>query len=315
VSRLVITRGYPGSGKSTIARKVVEQTERTARVNRDDLRFNMFGKFGGLTRQQEEAVTTAQHAAAAALLADGWDVIADDTNLKAKVSRKWADLAHAGGHDFEVIDVTTDADECVRRDTRRAVRGLQSLDPLPEVRKGVGESVIRDFARRFPQPWAPVKASEGRETPKVLPYVPNSQLPKAILMDLDGTAALRGDRDPYDGERVGEDKPNQFVIDMAVAYAEAHDAEIIAMSGRMAKGNCRRLTNDWLDEHVGDAVTELYMRPDGDTRRDDIVKAELFDKHVRRYFNVLGVLDDRDQVVKMWRAMGLTCLQVAPGDF
>jgi hypothetical protein len=36
---------------------------------------------------------------------------------------------------------------------------------------------------------------------------------------------------------------------------------------------------------------------------------------VRDNFDVQFVLDDRDQVVEMWRAMGLTCLQVAPGNF
>ena len=33
-------------------------------------------------------------------------------------------------------------------------------------------------------------------------------------------------------------------------------------------------------------------------------------------YDVAGVLDDRDQVVKMWRnELGLTCLQVAEGNF
>ena len=31
--------------------------------------------------------------------------------------------------------------------------------------------------------------------------------------------------------------------------------------------------------------------------------------------DVLMTVDDRQRVVDMWRAEGLTCLQVAPGDF
>ena len=31
--------------------------------------------------------------------------------------------------------------------------------------------------------------------------------------------------------------------------------------------------------------------------------------------NVLGVFEDRDRVVKMWRDLGITCFQVAEGDF
>lgn len=30
---------------------------------------------------------------------------------------------------------------------------------------------------------------------------------------------------------------------------------------------------------------------------------------------VLRVLEDRDQVVTLWRSLDSTCLQVAPGDF
>jgi hypothetical protein len=58
----------------------------------------------------------------------------------------------------------------------------------------------------------------------------------------------------------------------------------------------------------------LYMRQDGDFRRDDIVKQEILDKYIDKD-RVLFVLDDRDQVVDMWRRNGLTCFQVAEGDF
>ena len=38
-------------------------------------------------------------------------------------------------------------------------------------------------------------------------------------------------------------------------------------------------------------------------------------EHIEPFYDVLCVLDDRDQVVRMWRHRGLTCLQVAPGNF
>ena len=31
--------------------------------------------------------------------------------------------------------------------------------------------------------------------------------------------------------------------------------------------------------------------------------------------DIFCIFDDRDKVVKMWREEGLTCMQVAPGDF
>ena len=57
------------------------------------------------------------------------------------------------------------------------------------------------------------------------------------------------------------------------------------------------------------------MRRTKDFRKDAIVKTELFEAHIRGQFEVLFVLDDRDQVVEMWRQMGFACLQVAPGNF
>lgn len=41
----------------------------------------------------------------------------------------------------------------------------------------------------------------------------------------------------------------------------------------------------------------------------------MFEEHIRNKFCVEYVLDDRNQVVDMWRNMGLTCLQVAEGGF
>ena len=57
------------------------------------------------------------------------------------------------------------------------------------------------------------------------------------------------------------------------------------------------------------------MRATGDQRRDSIVKLEIFDQEIRDRYHVIGVFDDRQQVVRMWRALGLTVFQVAEGDF
>jgi len=94
--------------------------------------------------------------------------------------------------------------------------------------------------------------------------------------------------------------------------------EIIFCSGRPER--CRADTVEWLhraDEYMFDPELDeykLYMRQDGDFRRDDIVKQEILDKYIDKE-RVLFVLDDRDQVVHMWRHNGLTCFQVAEGDF
>jgi hypothetical protein len=57
------------------------------------------------------------------------------------------------------------------------------------------------------------------------------------------------------------------------------------------------------------------MRLLGDQRKDSVVKREIFDREVRDHYRIVGVFDDRAQVVRMWRSLGLTVFQVAEGDF
>jgi hypothetical protein len=133
-------------------------------------------------------------------------------------------------------------------------------------------------------------------------------------------------RSPYDWSRVGEDKPNWPVVTLVGALLAA-DTDVILVSGRMEQ--CRKATLDWLLNKatlpVG-LIGGLFMRADGDMRPDEIVKREIFDNQVMPLLResypgrpelqkVEGVIDDRAKVVRMWRELGLTCVQVAPGEF
>ncbi|MEU8023719.1 AAA family ATPase [Micromonospora haikouensis] len=122
---LIITRGLPGSGKTTIAERLVESAGgRMARINRDDLRTMMHGRRLGVG-WQEQQVTTAQHAAVAALLRSGVDVIADDTNLPDRDVETWRQLAAECGATLEVIDLrdAVPLETCIARDADRGARG------------------------------------------------------------------------------------------------------------------------------------------------------------------------------------------------
>ena len=84
------------------------------------------------------------------------------------------------------------------------------------------------------------------------------------------------------------------------------------MSGRFEKN--RPETTRWLASHKINYIA-LFMRADGDMRKDNVVKREFFDGYIRGKYNVAFILDDRNQVVELWRSLGLTCLQVADGNF
>ena len=58
------------------------------------------------------------------------------------------------------------------------------------------------------------------------------------------------------------------------------------------------------------------MRKTGDNRKDSIIKKEIYEKYLKPMnYHVLFILDDRNQVVEMWREMGFTVFQVAEGNF
>ncbi len=138
--------------------------------------------------------------------------------------------------------------------------------------------------------------------------------PKAILCDIDGTLALLGDRDRYD-PTTGEDLLNDPIAHILFVYARQTETpvDLILISGRME--TFREHTVGWLEKHGITHYKKLLMRKTDDFRKDYVVKKELYEQHVKNDYDVLFVLDDRDQVVRMWRAEGLTCLQVAYGNF
>ena len=139
--------------------------------------------------------------------------------------------------------------------------------------------------------------------------------PTAIICDVDGTVALmHGNRGPFDWHKVSTDKPNQWVIDLIVSYYNGTSCQVIFLSGRCDE--CFDDTKAWLEEHV-DISFKLYMRPKAqEFEKDAKIKHEIYTRLIRPMYNVLFVIDDRKQVVDMWRNVaGLKCAQVAEGKF
>lgn len=300
---LHITRGLPASGKTTWAKAwVAEDPTSRARVNRDDLRAMLHdGVWKG--HPTEKQVIAARDKVIAALLRQGVSVVCDDTNLPVRTCHELIRLANENRADWKILDhfARVPVDVCLKRDRERA--------------KPVGDNVIVDMHDKFfGNGWigavSPPKESEQVE------YAPPPDKPRAILVDLDGTLALHNGRDPYDESKVEQDLLNEPVAAVVRAMAAAGH-EIVFMSGRTS--GCRDASSRWLAKQFEGtpwiSKANLYMRASGDSRKDSVVKRELFDKFVRENWNVVAVLDDRNQVVEMWRSLGLTCLQVAPGDF
>ena len=303
-----IMSGLPASGKTLAARTLIDlHPERIRRVNLDDIRAMLDTGASGerqWSRELEETALTVQDAAVRAALDGGFDVVVDNTHVVPHIPKRLKSVVRGDAtfvvHDFTYVPI----EECIRRDAQRT--GVAH----------VGEEVIRKLAARHKSAtkngWRLTDAWMN-DRPVVEPYVPDLSLPSAILCDLDGTLALMGDRrGPYDWSAVYEDEVNWPVYMAMSAMYETYDDQIILLSGR--DGICYDETKRWLRDN--DLIHhELHMREAGDTRPDDVVKAELFDKHIRPRFNVRLVLDDRDKVVALWRRMGLPTWQVNYGNF
>jgi|TARA_R110000803_G_scaffold61444_1_gene121246 acid phosphatase class B len=151
---------------------------------------------------------------------------------------------------------------------------------------------------------------------------------KNVIFDLDGTIALIDDRRTlstklngkidwdifFNPSNISLDKPNESVIKM-VQLLKSDGHRIVIFSGR-SKGT-KEATTKWLNK-FDVPFDVLKMRP---TSRefmfmsDDKLKQDWLDDLFPDKNDILCVFDDRDKVVKMWRANGLTCLQVAEGNF
>lgn len=143
-----------------------------------------------------------------------------------------------------------------------------------------------------------------------------------IVSDIDGTLAdCEHRRHHVSGEKkdwpaffanLHLDPPLPKIINVYHWILQGLRCEGVLFTGRNERH--RAATEIWLNEHFV-SFSRLDMRADGDFRADDVVKAEMLERLRADGYEPYLVLDDRHSVVKMWRARGLTCLQVAEGNF
>lgn len=287
-------RGISGSGKSTYVETL--KNEGWTVVSRDAIRETVFKDYASV---DEDAVTAIQDNMIDALLKAGRNVVIDDTNIRLKYLKRFAEIAakHNAGFDVKQFDI--DPSMAIWRVQERARQGGRHVPPEVILKQAQGlKSSKVDMEELY--------------VPAFEPYVRPAGKPWAILVDIDGTLAHNdGHRSFYDYTKVYDDQVKREIAGIVELY-HRHGHKIIIMSGR--DDNCQEETARWLKDNEIH-FDEIHMRKTGDQRKDSIVKIELFDEFVRNQYRVEFVLDDRQQVVDAWRSIGLTCLQVAPGDF
>lgn len=314
MAKITILIGAPGSGKSTFAKEQLESNPRTAILNRDSLRLALKTTYK-VEDSIEAIVTETQSSMLKSLMNRKYDIIIDNTHCNIKVLRELNnEIRKNDRHGIYTIEYKMFSMSLESLLFRNRTRN--SIDRVPE-----------EVINRMYNNYNTILIRHNRELDYIfsdkyeLPEIEKkdySHLDSAIIVDIDGTIADMGKlRGPFDWKKVHLDKPKDDIIDLVNLF-DHMGYKIIFMSGRSE--DARKLTEEWLDKHlhsvVKDGGYELHMRASDDYRKDSIVKKELYQEHIEGKYNVRYVLDDRNQVVDMWRnVLGLTVLQVAEGDF
>lgn len=158
------------------------------------------------------------------------------------------------------------------------------------------------------------------EPPKAVLPRPDQSPVKVVIFDVDGTLADNSHRQHWVRNKprnwkaynatMADDKPIQNIINMT--HIMRYFYKVIVVTARNADN--AEVTKDWLQRH-NVFYEAIYFREENDYRDDTIVKSEILDQIIADGHEPVMVFDDRNKVVDMWRERGITCLQVAPGDF
>ena len=292
--RLTLAVGPPGSGKSTLALDYCSKGGVTY-INQD-----LQGK--DHIRIFEEA------------LSKGEDIVIDRMNFSKGQRNRYLDPAKALDYSTHITVLHEPYDMCL-------ARCLSRKDHLTIKDEESARAALHTFFTKY-------ERVSDDEADAVLRIWPEGYKPKAIICDLDGTLCDIDHRLHFvrDGKRnwpgffagIPGDKVNRWCAEI-LSEMERH-YKVVFCSGRPS--DYREATIDWLEKEMYDEggckyldKYELYMRSRNDSRKDNIAKEILLDFEILTRYTPYFVIDDRQQVVDMWRSRGYTCLQCAKGDF
>lgn len=299
--QLLILVGVPGSGKTTFARYFIRTEENWMRLCRDDFRLMHFVS-SNLSPHEERIITEVFDTSIETLLKKKCNVLIDATHCRAEYINHYIEkFNHLADISFKLFEV--DAEEIAERCEKRH----------KESGKFISASLQRKFLKEFETLKETFDFSVRPLTDKREQAIKQDiSLPKAIICDLDGTLALIDHRNPFDATHADKDELNEPVANTLKVFAK-EGYQILLVSGR--EDRFREPTVRFLEQHQI-PYNQLWMRPSKDFRKDAMIKREIFDTEIVGNYYIEFVLDDRDQVVDLWRKdLKLPCFQVNYGNF
>lgn len=306
---LTVMVGLSGSGKSVLSKRwVLEGYGNVLRFNRDSLRLMLYP---GVTwdkggKQNEEFVRRFNQEGVKMALRMGRDVIVDDTNCVRRTRYKWEEIARDSRAKFRLVLMTTSIEECIERDAKRTGTECVGEIIIRRQAKDLSEASVTPQMYSVAEPSRPVQERESLRHGEFTLRLPNAPV---VLCDVDGTLADHlGVRSPFDESKVLLDNVHEVVADWLRALYPHYN--VVIVSGR--HDTCGEDTVVWLEGH-GIPFDHILMRAGGDNRSDFIIKKEILTEllSVLSQGQLAFVLDDRPQVVRMWRDNGLKVYPVA----
>lgn len=322
MKQLVVLVGPPGSGKSNLRYELLEK----------DTSLN------GITYiSQDEQGKDGHKQNFKLALNEGINIIVDRMNFNKEQRARYLNPAKELGYKTKIIVLQTSRQLCFER--------MGSRKDHPTIKDfETAKKAMNTFMKAYERP-TPDEADEIEFIQCNTNSSDQRDLNKnkfgAIIIDLDGTMANCDHRlhfirpeTPYTIEeydagsvRVYEKKPkpdwkaffegiekdsvNEWCRELALAFHH-QGFKIVYASGRPE--DYREATENWLKKNKLD-LGPLFMRAKGDYRQDYFAKETILDFCIEPNYKPILFIDDRQQVIDLWRKRGYTALQCQPGKF
>lgn len=298
-------QGIQGSGKSTWAKNwVAEDPTHRVRWNNDDLR-NMFGPYWVPEREKTHVLDSIKYTFISKYIEAGYDIVIDDMNLNPTTVTIINQIVEECNNKFktnytvEKHFMATSIEDCIERDSRRT--------------NPIGKDVIQNTYKKYRSYIAAESTKQYLATRDNVRY--NPDLPDCVLVDLDGVMAFNVSGRSFWGKEaakyIKDDAYDPCMVNLVNLLSETK-CNIIFLTGRPNADGIKEATIRWLDSLVAEYT--LLMRKENDYSPAPECKKNLYNEYIKNKFNVLAVFEDQTKNVKMWRDLGILCLQTNEGN-